>query len=350
MNRTRVVVTGSTGFVGREVLRELLPDGGSDRGVSVRALARTVRPGAEHAPDLERVTGELTDPRSLRGLLDGADVLVHLASRVTGSEEECTAVNVDGTRAVMAEARRHGVERIVHLSTAAVYGAGPHCGLPVDGVTPAPVSPASRTRLAGERIALDAGAVVLRPGLVLGAGDQWVVPALAEFLERVPAAWDGGRGQASMVDVTDLARLIGTLARSAAPLPRGVHHASHPLPVRNRDLLACLADLDVLPAVSGSLPWAECLRRLRETPGRLMERQFTLLAGDHWYLSEEIWRLTGCAEGPGPRARLTDAAPWYRAHLAGRSDARPRIVPHGEQDAKAVADMGRSDASRPGRG
>ncbi|UYQ62640.1 NAD-dependent epimerase/dehydratase family protein [Streptomyces peucetius] len=350
MNRTRVVVTGGTGFVGRAVLRDLLRDGASGRGVSVRAAVRTVRPGTEDVPDLERVTAELTDPRSVRGLLDGADVLVHLASRVVGSEEECTAVNVDGTRAVMAEARRHSVGRIVHLSTAAVYGAGPHRGIPVDGVTPDPVSPASRTRLAGERVALDAGAVVLRPGLVLGAGDQWVVPALAEFLQRVPAAWDGGRGQASLVDVGDLARLIGTLARSPDPLPHGVHHASHPRPVRNRDLLACLAELDVLPAGSGDLPWAECLRRLRRTPGRLSERQFTLVAGDHWYLSEEIWRLTGCPEGPGPLARLADAAPWYRAHLAGRPGARPRTVPHGEQDAKAVPDMGRPDACRSGRG
>ncbi|WP_368402929.1 hypothetical protein [Streptomyces pseudovenezuelae] len=58
------------------------------------------------------------------------------------------------------------------------------------------------------------------------------------------------------------------------------------------------------------------LERLREVPGRISERQFALLALDHWYESEEVWRLAGCAPGPGPLERLAQAAPWYRAHLA----------------------------------
>ncbi|MEC4015042.1 NAD-dependent epimerase/dehydratase family protein [Streptomyces sp. H27-D2] len=331
MRPVRVLVTGGTGFVGAAVLRELARErAGESAGepaVSVRAVARTVAAthsipapaagdGAASA-GIEWVAADLSDPGSLRGVTDGVDVLVHLASRVSGSEEECGTVNIHGTRAILAEARRSGVRRIIHLSTAAVYGPGPHRGIPVGGVTPRPLSHASRTRLAGERYALDAGAVVLRPGLVSGAGDRWVVPALRELLERVPAGWDGGRGRASMVDVGDLARLIRALVRTGAAPDGGVYHASHPVPVRNSELMARLAELTVLPAVTGSLSWAECLRRLRETPGRISERQFTLLAGDHWYLSDDVWRLTGCAEGPGPLQRLADAAPWYRAHLAG---------------------------------
>ncbi|MEX1659816.1 hypothetical protein ABZ960_42840, partial [Streptomyces pseudovenezuelae] len=63
-------------------------------------------------------------------------------------------------------------------------------------------------------------------------------------------------------------------------------------------------------------PWVRVLERLREVPGRISERQFALLALDHWYESEEVWRLAGCAPGPGPLERLAQAAPWYRAHLA----------------------------------
>ncbi|MFB8030349.1 NAD-dependent epimerase/dehydratase family protein [Streptomyces sp. NPDC056465] len=316
MSPVRVLLTGSTGFVGRAVLRRLLDERAEGRDVEVRAVTRGDPAAWPVADGVERVRADLSDPGSLTVAARGTDVLVHLACRVEGDAEECERTNVGGTRAVVDAARRAGVGRIVQLSTAAVYGPGPHRGISVDEVTPAPVSAASRTRLAAERIVLDAGGVVLRPGLVLGAGDRWVVPALGELLRRVPARWDGGRGRSSVVDVGDLARLLTTLAAAPDALPAGVHHAGHPVPVRNHDLMTRLADLAVLDRASGDLSWDSCLARLRETPGRISERQFTLLARDHWYASEEIWRLTGCEPGPGPLDRLAGAAAWYREHLA----------------------------------
>ncbi|MGW3986070.1 NAD-dependent epimerase/dehydratase family protein [Streptomyces sp. NPDC004830] len=311
MRPVRVLLTGSTGFVGRAVLDRLRKERALGRDLEVRALARTV-PEGPREPGVEWLRADLSDPDAVAGAASGTDVLVHLACRVDGSDEQCERTNVDGTRAIVREARRAGVERIVQLSTAAVYGPGPHRGIPVDGVVPAPVSAASRTRLAAESIALEAGAVVLRPGLVLGAGDRWVVPAIGELLRRVPARWDGGRALLSLVAVEDLARLVAALATGPEPAGPGVFHASHPVPVRNGDLMTRLAELDVLPAAGPDWPWDRCVERLRQSPGRISERQFALLARDHWYASEEIWRLTGCAPGPGPLYRLAAAAPWYR--------------------------------------
>ncbi|MCG0068562.1 NAD(P)-dependent oxidoreductase [Streptomyces tricolor] len=321
MRRLRVVLTGGTGFIGSRVLQRLLDPERTGRPVEVRALART-EPSSPAAPGLSWLPADLARPASLRGAGEGADVLVHLASRISGSEDECAAVNVHGTTALVEEARRCGVGRIVQLSTAAVYGPGPHRGIAVDEVVPAPVSPASRTRLRGERAAVAAGGTVLRPGLVTGAGDRWVVPALADLREHVPARWNGGRGLASMVDVDDLARLIVRLATTPKRPPGGTFHASHPRPVRNRDLMAALGDARVVPpAPAEDWPWEVCLRQLRRSRSGVSERQFELLAGDHWYASDDIWRMAGCPAGPGPLARLSAASAWYRAHLAERRGA-----------------------------
>ncbi|HEV7626249.1 MAG TPA: NAD-dependent epimerase/dehydratase family protein, partial [Streptomyces sp.] len=223
--------------------------------------------------------------------------------------------------ALMEEAARAGVRRIVHLSTTAVYGRGPHRGAAVGELDPAPGSPASRTRLAGEAHALRQGALVLRAGLVTGAGDRWVVPALAELTRRVPGYWMGGRALMSMIAVEDLANLIASAALGSPsgepPAVHGIHHAVHPEPVRNRDLLDALASLGVLPPVSGELTWQQCVSLMSENPGRISERQLTLLARDHFYSADSLWRDCECDPGPGPLARLTDAAHWYRTHLAG---------------------------------
>ncbi|MFJ3519238.1 hypothetical protein [Streptomyces sp. NPDC090131] len=171
------------------------------------------------------------------------------------------------------------------------------------------MSAASAARLAGEAPVLDAGGLVLRAGLVLGKGDRWAVPALVDAFRRVPAQWGGGEGMASFVDVDDLARLIAAFALGTAADAGGVLHAHHPEPVRNRDLMEALAGhriLPVRPATDWS--WRRCLDALAATPGWVSERQFTLLARDHWYRADAAWELAGTAPGPGPLSRLGPAA------------------------------------------
>ncbi|MEU3409502.1 NAD-dependent epimerase/dehydratase family protein [Streptomyces sp. NPDC006670] len=313
----RLVITGATGFIGSAVLAELArirdeAPPGTPRPV-LRAVGRTA-PGAAGLADEWR-HGDLSDPGSLRGGCEGADVLLHLASCIGSDEPECAAVNIGGTGALMTEAGEAGVRRIVHLSTTAVYGRGPHRGIAVDGVVPTPQSPASRTRLVGEALALAAGAVVLRPGLVIGAGDRAVVPALAQILTATGALWDGGKALVSVVAVRDLARLIARVALAGGSAAGTVWHASHPVPVRMAELVEVFTERGVLPRVDGDLSEAECLARMAESGCRVGPSQFKLVSQDHWYDSAPVWEAAGCPPGPGPLERLDEAATWYQEYL-----------------------------------
>ncbi|MGW3078514.1 MULTISPECIES: NAD-dependent epimerase/dehydratase family protein [unclassified Kitasatospora] len=306
----RVVLTGATGFIGSHVAALLL----RDPAWQVRVVGRGA-PAELIAAGAEWVEADLSAPDSLRGVCRDADALLHLASLISGDHDACTAVNVHGTARLMAEAVHSGVTRVTHLSTAAVYGHGPHRGTDVGEVEPAPVSPTSATRLAGEQPALDAGAVVLRPGLVLGAGDRWVVPAVAELRRRVPARWASGAALLSVVPVVDLARLIVATLSTPRPLGPSVHHASHPRPVRLHRLLDTLEEHAVLPPVPDrDWPWPQCVAALDASGSRLSARQFSLLAQDNWFASERVWALAGVDCGEDALAALPSWAPWYREH------------------------------------
>lgn len=316
----RVVLSGATGFIGSAVLARLSTHAapgnrerpGAAGELAVRALTR--RHVALPA-GVEQVHADLARPESLAGVCEGADVLVSAASHVGPDEQRCGLVNDVGTAALMEEARRAGVQRVLHLSTTAVYGRGPHRGANVTELEPAPGSAASRSRLAGETHALRQGALVLRAGLVTGEGDRWVVPALAELARRVPGLWLGGTGRLSLVAVEDLARLVTAAALRLPAAGGAVLHAVHPQPVRLRDLLRTLAGLGLLPPLSGELTWPECLSLMRANPGRIRERQLELLAQDHFYGGESLWDACRCDPGPGPLARLPGAAAWYRRQL-----------------------------------
>ncbi|MEU9645666.1 NAD-dependent epimerase/dehydratase family protein [Streptomyces sp. NPDC048188] len=313
MRTAKVVLTGGTGFIGSAVLRALLrlrEDGGGRAGrrdISVLAVGRRRPAGLDPARDTW-VPADLARPASLAGICAGASALLHFGGILSADADVCRTVNVEGTAALMREAARAGTGRIVHLSTAAVYGRGPHRLRYVDEVAPAPVSVASASRWTAERHALDAGAAVLRPGLVLGPGDRWVVPALVELARRVPALWDGGGHRHSLVTVDALARLAVGVALGEKAIPGGVYHAHHPEPSTTEEILDSLAGLGVLPRLTRRLPWQDCLEEFHASHGAVSERQFSLLALEHTYASDDIWERTGLSPGAAPHLGLARAS------------------------------------------
>ncbi|MFC5117840.1 NAD-dependent epimerase/dehydratase family protein [Amycolatopsis halotolerans] len=266
-----ILVTGATGFIGSAVLRALLA-----RGAAVRVLARGAVPEWITRSGARIHEGDLTDAAGLAGACTGVATLVHAASRIGGTEEECAEVNDRGTARLLAEARRAGTRRIVYLSTCAVYRDGEHRGAPEDTLDLGPASATSRTRLAGEQQVRAAGGIVLRPHLVYGDGDRHVVPTLVKWLRAVPAWADGGRSRTSVVSSWDLAAVLSAFALDPAlGRPGEVFHVADPEPVRMRELLEAVCTLLDLPIPSHDRPLAEHRAR---TPW-LSEHQRSLLTG-----------------------------------------------------------------------
>ena len=128
--RRLVAVTGAPGWLGTALVRALLAGGrhGAHEGppVAVRALVKPGRPLAElrgFEGDLELVPVDLRDPRTLEGVLEDVDWLVHAAGLIHPQRiADLYTVNVEGTRHLLREAARAGVQRVVHISSNSPVG------------------------------------------------------------------------------------------------------------------------------------------------------------------------------------------------------------------------------------
>ena len=113
-NRTVILVTGGTGFVGPKVVHAL-----RERDLSVRCLVRKPASGAAQslaAWGCELVQGDVTDAGSLRRAVEGCDVVVHLVAIRQGSREKFEQVMEQATRDLVAAAKDAGVRRFVLMS------------------------------------------------------------------------------------------------------------------------------------------------------------------------------------------------------------------------------------------
>ena len=123
------LVTGATGHLGANLVRQLLKDGHR-----VRVLLRPGTPtAAVDGLDLERALGDLRDPPSLAAAVEGCARVFHCAARISitaGHEQEIFETNVLGTRNLLAAAARAGVARVV--VTGSFSAVGRHPGRPSD--------------------------------------------------------------------------------------------------------------------------------------------------------------------------------------------------------------------------
>lgn len=167
----RVLVTGASGLVGRQLIPRLLRGG-----MAVTAFVRTTGPLGDVAGEgLTVTTGDIEDRASVERATLGCAAVVHLAN-ASGviDEAQVHRVNVGGTEHVLAAARAAGARRVVFTSTISAMRQR--------------LGPYGRSKLLAEERVRAAGIpfVILRPSLVYGARDAGLVASLARHLCSLP--------------------------------------------------------------------------------------------------------------------------------------------------------------------
>ncbi len=246
----KVLVTGATGFIGGNLARTLV-----HRGYDVRVLVRPEsNPAALRDLDVQQVSGDLRDRDSLSRALQGCQALFHCAAMYTfwsRDPSQVYRVNSEGTRIILEEAARAGVERAVYTSTVSTIGL-PKKGLGTEDSQVRPqdlVGHYKRSKFMGEQEAITAArnglpVVIVNPAAPIGPWDVKPTPTggiVLDFLRgRLPFYIGTGM---NVVDVEDVA-LGHVLA-----LEKGVPGQRYILGNRNMTLFEVLLTLQAITGV-----------------------------------------------------------------------------------------------------
>lgn len=177
----KVFLTGATGFVGHEVLKQLIDDG-----LSVRCL---VRRGSEsklqNLPGVEVHSGDATDSKSLLGGLSGCHALINLIGIIRefpGRGITFQKMHTESTANLVAAAQDQGIKRYLQMSS--------------NGTRPNAVTPYHQTKWQAEEIVRNSNLdwTIFRPSLIYGPNDQFV-NMLVGLMRKLPVMPVMGNGQ-----------------------------------------------------------------------------------------------------------------------------------------------------------
>ncbi len=184
----KVFVTGGTGFIGQEVLKQLFA-----AGHEVRAL---VRAGSENKlpihPGLDLRRGDAVDPASLAGALAGCDATIHLVGiirEIPAKGITFEKLHVETTRNLLEAAQSQGVRRYLQMSA--------------NGTREDATTPYHQSKWQAEKLvrASQLDWTIFRPSLTFGAKGEFV-HMLADLVRKLPVVPVFGDGQYRMSPVT----------------------------------------------------------------------------------------------------------------------------------------------------
>jgi nucleoside-diphosphate-sugar epimerase len=213
--RGTVLVVGGAGFIGRELIRQLIASG-----YSVRAMVRRSGVALEdfRAGGLEVVPGDLRREADLSNALSGIEFVFHLAHAKAKTWDEYQTDNVEPARLVGDLCIAKNVKRLVYTGTIDSYYAGSKAGTITEKT---PLDPNigrrnyyARAKAAAENILTEMHRsrrlplVIVRPGIVIGAGGSPFHGAIGRFSENSCEVWGDGKNKLPLVLVSDVASAL----------------------------------------------------------------------------------------------------------------------------------------------
>ena len=219
----KILVTGATGFIGKQLSRSL-----TDSGHEVRCTSRSHT--SKDFASRELITCDLESAGNLDHLTTGCDAIVHLAGRAhvmsddpATSESLYLSANVDVTRRLAQSAARAGVKRMILMSSVKVNGESTTTGSPFTSQdTPNPQDPYSRSKTQAEQALWEVAStsaiegVVIRPPLDYGPGVRANFASLIGIVNRgLPLPLGSIHNERSFVSIDNLVDCIATVLQSS---------------------------------------------------------------------------------------------------------------------------------------
>lgn len=321
----RCLITGASGFTGGHLARTL-----ASEGHQVRAL---VRPGSrvEHLnhPNIELVTGQLTQSAAVNAAAQGCEKIFHIAAvfRTAGHPDSYyQEVNVGGTMNVLEAARRAGCERVIHCSTGGVHG---HIEEPPanESYRFRPGDVYQRSKVAGENAVQSAihhgqRAVIFRPGPIYGEGDLRLLKLFRSIARKRFLMIGPGTPRLHLVHVDDLVAGIRLCSTSEAALGEAFLLAGPEAPTLNEIVRRATEVLNV-PVPRARLPvWpvygAACMCEALCVPLRieppLHRRRVGFFTHHREFDISKARKLLGFSPRVTPREGIARTIRWYAAN------------------------------------
>ncbi len=241
-----VLVTGATGFLGGTLAVQLAADGHH-----VRAIGRSTQHKGAYLRahnDHGRITllkGDILHSSQVDRAIEGCDLVIHAAAALGGTFAYQRRTNVDGTRTVMQAAAEASVQRVVHISTIAVYGYG-HTQDVTEDTPPRPSSdPYAVTKREAESVVRTLGTersvpyTIIRPGAIYGPRSRFWTGRFFRMAQRPPVIFVGdGRGSAPLIFVDDVVDLCRVAAAHPAAAGEAFNATADPAPTWREYLLS----------------------------------------------------------------------------------------------------------------
>ncbi|UOE42833.1 NAD-dependent epimerase/dehydratase family protein [Agromyces larvae] len=300
-------VVGASGFIGSAVARAAH----KRAHWAVREIARSASPAAFDVRDADAVYAALS----------GTAVVVHAASYIGNDPDLCYEINVRGTENIAKAFLGSNGERLMYVSTAAVYGRGPFHMASERATSVRPSSALSKSRARAEQIVLDAGGVVVRPHLVLGVGDKWVGPGVIRYARTLGGfPRSSGDARHSVVEVSHLGNAIVDLLEAPDAVNCSVNVAQTTLSLTELvTLFAGVIDSVPAHAIGSTAPTSA------QKDARLAHAA-SLLEVEHTFSTARIQALVDSPSLSAPFRLSRPERQWYREHDLEHSTVGPVVV------------------------